>query len=74
MSMAAAQWLVLASVLYGGLGLLFALAFVNFGAQQLDPAASDMPVSVRLLLMPGVAALWPWMLFKWATRSTPPDA
>ncbi|MFM1855683.1 MAG: hypothetical protein RLZ83_992 [Pseudomonadota bacterium] len=59
---------------YLGLGFLFALAFVTWGAPRLDPAARGMPASVRLLLIPGAAALWPLLLWKWAARRSPPEA
>jgi len=69
-----ALWLRNAGLAYIGLGLLFALAFVTVGAPRLDPAARGMPVGVRLLLLPGAAALWPVLLWKWATRQPLPDS
>ncbi len=53
---------------YAALGLLFAAAFVVKGAVQVDSAAQGMPLQVRLLLMPGAAALWPLLLLKWWKR------
>jgi hypothetical protein len=69
-----ALWMLTAMGCYLGLGILFALAFVTRGAPRLDPAARGMPISVRLLLIPGAAALWPLMLWKWAARRSPPEA
>ena len=74
MSVDPARWLAGALAAYGGLGLLFAMAFVVAGAPRIDPAARGMPWSVRLLLVPGAAALWPLMLFKWVARPSPPEA
>jgi hypothetical protein len=54
------------------LGLVFALAFVTRGVAVIDPAARGMPRSARLLIMPGVIALWPLMLWKWSTQKSPP--
>jgi len=54
------------------LGLVFALGFVTRGVSAIDPAARDMPRLVRLLIVPGVAALWPLMLWKWFTQKSPP--
>ena len=74
MSVDLAQWLVGAGAVYLGLGLLFAVAFVTAGASRIDPAARGMPWPARLLLVPGAAALWPLMLFKWVARRPPPEA
>jgi len=54
------------------LGLAFALIFVIRGVAAIDPAARGMPRLVRLLIVPGVAALWPLMLWKWFTQKAPP--
>lgn len=49
--------------LYAAIGILVALAFVAFGITRVQPA----PVSLgaRILLMPGAAALWPYVLRRW---------
>jgi len=47
------------------LGLLFALAFVLFGAGRVDPHAKAGTWGFRLLIMPGAAALWPLLLSRW---------
>lgn len=54
------------------IGLVFALAFVTRGLAVIDPAARGMPWLARLLIVPGVASLWPLMLWKWLTRKSPP--
>lgn len=54
------------------LGLAFALIFVTRGVGAIDPDARHMPRLVRLLIVPGVAALWPLMLWKWFTQKSPP--
>ena len=74
MTPALAAFLVDATALYLGAGLLFAIAFVIWGASRIDPAAHDMPWSARLLILPGSAALWPLMLAKWLARKPPPIA
>jgi hypothetical protein len=56
------------------IGALFSLLFVWRGVQALDPAARDMPLSVRLLLMPGAAALWPVLGWRWLRHKPPPVA
>lgn len=57
---------------YLAAGLLFAVAFVARGVERIDPAAHGMPWRARLLIVPGVAALWPLMLAKWLARRGPP--
>lgn len=72
MTPAAAQWIVAALGGYLAAGVLFAIAFVSLGLARVDPAASGMPLSARLLIIPGAAALWPLMLRKWVKRQAPP--
>jgi hypothetical protein len=60
--------------LYLGVGAIVAIAFVSAGLQRIDVAAKNMPWSARLLVFPGVVALWPLMLTKWLTRQQPPVA
>jgi len=54
--------------LYAAIGIVTALAFAAFGVTRVQPA----PVSLgaRLLILPGAAALWPYVLQRWlAARS-----
>lgn len=57
-----------ALAVYGSGCLAFASAFAWKGAAQLDPAAQDMPLPARLLLIPAASALWPLLLLKWWRR------
>ena len=43
-------------------GLGFALFFVFGGATKLDPLMEDSKKMVRVLLLPGVVATWPFLL------------
>ncbi len=65
--------LVTAVGIYVGLGLLFAIPFVIFGAQRVDPAARGGTRGFRLLILPGVAALWPVLLRRWIRGAAPPE-
>ena len=47
---------------YATAGLLFALWFVIAGIGRLDAAAHNSGYGFRLLVLPGVAALWPLLL------------
>ena len=55
--------LLYAAAFYAAIGVVFALAFVAFGVTRVQPA----PVSLgaRILLVPGAAALWPYVLRRW---------
>ena len=60
-----ATFLLLAAAAYLAAGLLFAAAFLHFGLPSIDHAATRAPWSFRLIILPGVAALWPFLLLKW---------
>ncbi|MBO6688044.1 MAG: hypothetical protein NXH70_10625 [Hyphomonas sp.] len=74
MSEAAAETLVLALGIYALIGLLVGLIYVFGGAGRIDPAAKGkgLPFRVRLLVLPGIAGLWPLMLIKLFTQKEPP--
>lgn len=55
--------------LYAVLGGLFALAFVLRGAGRIDPNARGATWGFRVLIFPGSAALWPWLLVRWIRAS-----
>jgi len=59
-----ARWFVLGLEVYSGLGLAFATGFALWGAARLDPTARTGTPGFRLLLLPGAAALWPWLLLR----------
>jgi hypothetical protein len=57
---------VRALTLYGLAGIAFAVAFVVFGIHRVDPVAEHSSIGFRLIVMPGVAALWPLLLTRWS--------
>lgn len=65
-----AENIVAAAELYGVAGAFFALWFVTKGAQSLDPAAGTGSAGFRLLILPGAAALWPFLLMRCRGRRT----
>ncbi len=68
----AALLILQAAGAYLGTGLAFGLAFIFLGIGKIDPVAKAMPLRVRLVLLPGTAALWPLMLAKWVRQTEPP--
>ena len=62
MESAAANIILLLAGIYTGAGLLVGVWLVAFGLARLDAAARGAGVGVRLIILPGVVALWPLML------------
>lgn len=65
----AAELLVIGVGVYGAIGIVAAVALALRALPRMDPAIAASPGSVRLLLLPGLVALWPVMLAKWARSS-----
>ena len=72
MGVVIAGWMLAALGTYLAAGVLFAIPFVLVGAGRIDPGARGAPWSFRLLIVPGVAALWPLLLRRWASGATHP--
>ena len=49
--------------LYVAVGLLIAVPFVVVGVTRVQPA--PVTVGARILILPGAAALWPFVLSRW---------
>jgi hypothetical protein len=56
-------FLLNALALYAAIGIVAALAFVAFGVTQVQPASVSL--GARILILPGAAALWPYVLVRW---------
>jgi hypothetical protein len=50
---------------YASVGIVFSVAFAWRGAGAIDPVARSAGWGFRLLVIPGAAALWPWLLVRW---------
>jgi len=61
---------LLVAVFYGylGLGAIFGLYFVGWGAARIDNDAHQLPILLRILLWPALVALWPVLLGKVLTH------
>ncbi len=66
--MGAAQLLVDLLAVYCLAGLVFAAVFVIAGIGRVDPVAEHAPWGFRLIVVPGVTALWPLLLRRWVRR------
>jgi hypothetical protein len=53
-------------LLYAACGLGFGVAFVGWGVGRIDPAARGAPPAFRVIILPGVVALWPVLALQWA--------
>ena len=52
--------------LYAAVGVVTAVAFVTFGIARVLPVGTPVSVGARVLLLPGAAILWPYVLLRWA--------
>ncbi len=68
-----AEGIVVAWGIYAGIGILFAGLFVTRGVERVDAAAHGASWGFRILILPGVAALWPLLASRWLRGAPPPD-
>jgi len=67
-----AEWIVRLLGIYCIAGLLFAPFFAFKGVQRVDPAAAGGTLGFRLIILPGVVALWPLLALRWLRGGRPP--
>lgn len=65
MPLVIAQFVVGAFEAYVLVGAAFALIFLPRGVTRLDPRVAAAPKTLRLLILPGVVALWPLFAWRW---------
>ena len=56
---------LIALALYAAAGVAVAAAFVVFGVARVLPEPAPVTVGARILIFPGAAALWPYVLIRW---------
>lgn len=56
---------LIAALAYTGLGVVFAVLFQLRGLKRVDPAARGATPFFRLLITPGLIALWPVLAGRW---------
>ena len=61
-----ARWILAAVAIYAGFGIAIGIPFLVVGIQRIDAAARGAGWGFRLLVLPGVVALWPVMAVRWA--------
>jgi hypothetical protein len=59
--------------IYVAAGVLFAVPFVLRGVNRIDPVARDGTWGFRLIVAPGVVALWPLLALRWLRGTQPPE-
>lgn len=64
-----ATWMVRGLGFYAALGVLFGAVFVTRGLERLDPGTRGSGWGFRLIVFPGVVALWPLLLRRWLAGS-----
>ena len=57
--------------LYAAAGSAFALLFLTLGLPRIDNGAKGAGLGFRLLILPGLIALWPLMLVRWIAGGQP---
>ena len=74
MSVSLASWIVGLVGVYLALGIVFVLPFLLKGIGRIDPVAAEGTVGFKIIISPGVIALWPLLARRWLTGvRTPPE-
>jgi hypothetical protein len=60
---------LIALALYAVAGVVVALAFVTSGVTRVLDEPMPVTVAARVLIFPGAAALWPYVLVRWLKAS-----
>ena len=67
-----AQVVVALFELYALAGLVFAVLFLPRAVARIDPRVAASSKALRLMILPGVAALWPLFAWRWITGAPEP--
>jgi hypothetical protein len=57
---------------YAVAGVVFAAAFLTWGIAQVDPRVVGAPWTLRVIILPGIVALWPLFARRWASGAAAP--
>lgn len=69
-----ALWIVRALAAYLGCGVVVGGLVAARGLGRIDPGAEGATPGFRLIVLPGLVALWPWTLRRWLAGSDPAAA
>ncbi len=72
MSVPLANALATALLVYMALGILFAIPFLLRGLRRIDPPTEGSTRGFKLIILPGVIALWPLLAWRWQRGATEP--
>lgn len=50
-------------------GLVFALAFITKGLTAIDEGAQGTGIGFKIIILPGVIVLWPFLLTRWIKQA-----
>lgn len=65
-----AEAVITAATAYAGIGVAVGVAFLLFGIDRLDVGARG-AYAFRPLVLPGLALVWPYVLWRWAGGAAP---
>ena len=54
-------------------GFLFGILFAFFGVKAVDAAAQEGTLGFKIIIIPGCAIFWPYLLKRWAGKTQPPE-
>jgi hypothetical protein len=57
--------MLLAVELYAAAGVVIAVVFLALGVTRVLPTPASVSLGARIILFPGVIALWPFVLMRW---------
>jgi hypothetical protein len=67
-----AEWIVAVCEAYVAAGAAFAALFLPRAITRVDARVAAAPRTLRLLLAPGIVALWPLFAWRWLAGSPEP--
>jgi len=67
-----AQLIVTTFEAYALAGVGFGLLFLPRAVTRVDPGVSGAPIALRLLILPGIVALWPLFAWRWVSGTSAP--
>ena len=68
MPLIVAKWIAGLLAAYALTGILFAVPFLLAGIGRIDSRARGAGIGFRLVVFPGVAAFWPFLLRRWLRK------